>query len=49
MLPNSAETIEKLARELERQRLSAKLQECKTLEEFEKVRDELKAQCDKME
>ena len=47
MLSNSAETIERLARELERQRLSAKLSECQTLEDFKKVAEELKAQCEK--
>ena len=42
MLPNSAETIEKLARALEREKLLAKLNECKTLEDYEKVREELR-------
>lgn len=46
MLPNSAETIEKLARALERERLLAKLNECQTLEDYERVKAELKAQCE---
>ena len=43
MLPNSAETIEKLARALEREKLLARLNECVSLEDFQKVREELKA------
>ena len=36
-MPNTAETIEKLARQLERQRVLTDLQECKTLEEFQEL------------
>lgn len=45
MMPNAAETIERLAKTCERQRIFSMLQECKTLEEYEKVKSELKAQC----
>lgn len=43
MMPNAAEVIERLARALEQERILAKLNECKTLEDYEKVRDELRA------
>lgn len=42
MMPNAAETIEKLARALEREKLLSKLNECKTLEEYKKVHEELR-------
>lgn len=45
MFENAAETIEKLARDLERQKLLAELNECKTLQDFEKVREELRSHC----
>ena len=46
MMPNAAETIEKLARELERQKILSELQECTTLEEFEEYVEKLKAKCE---
>lgn len=46
MMPNAAETIEKLARALERERLLSKLSECVTLEDYERVKSELRAQCE---
>ena len=44
MMPNSAETIERLARELERQKILMELLECKTLEDYEEIVKKLKAQ-----
>lgn len=44
MMPNSAETIERLARELERQKILMELLECKTLDDYEKLVEKLKAQ-----
>lgn len=46
MMPNSAETIERLARELERQKILMDLLECKTLEDYEAVVNKLKAKSD---
>lgn len=47
MIPNSAETIERLARELERQKILMELLECKTLEDYETFVNKLKAQMEK--
>ena len=47
MMPDAAEVIERLARALEQERILAKMNECKTLEDFEKVREELKIQTEK--
>jgi len=47
MMPNAAETIEKLARELERQKLLSELQECNTLEDYQAYVEKLKAKCEK--
>lgn len=46
MMQNAAETIEKLARELERQKILSELQDCKTLEEYEAYVEKLKAKCE---
>lgn len=46
MMPNAAETIERLARELERQKILSELQECKTLVEYEAYVEKLKAKCE---
>lgn len=46
MMPNAAETIERLARELERQKILSELQECDTLEEFQEYVEKLKAKCE---
>lgn len=45
MMPNSAETIERLARELERQKILMELQECQTLEDYQELVKKLRAQC----
>ena len=37
IMPNTAETIENLARKLERVRILNDLKECKTLEEFQEL------------
>ena len=49
MIMYNTETIERLSRELERQQLLMNLNDCKTLEDFEKFRDELKERCEKYE
>ncbi len=36
-MPNSAETIEKLEKQLEQQKFLVDLQECQTLEDFQKL------------
>ena len=46
MMPNSAEVIEKLARELERQKILSELLECKSLEDYEAYVEKLKAKCE---
>lgn len=46
MMPNGAETIEKLARELERQKLLVRFSECQTLDDFKKALEELRAKCE---
>ena len=42
MMPNAAEVIERLARALEQERILAKMNECNTLEDYERVREELR-------
>lgn len=44
-MPNTAETIEKLARQLERQRVLTDLKECKTLEDFQKLTEKYESLC----
>lgn len=44
-MPNTAETIEKLARKLERQRVLSDLKECRTLEEFQELTKKYAALC----
>ena len=46
-MPNSAETIEKLARQLEQQKILSDLQDCHTLEDFQKLVEKYKAICQK--
>lgn len=45
-MSNSAETIEKLARQLEQQKINAELQSCETLEDFKKLAEKYKAICE---
>lgn len=45
-LPNSAETIEKLAKQLEQQKFYSDLKECETLEDFQKLVEKYKAICE---
>ncbi len=45
-MPNSAETIEKLARQLEQQKFLADLKECETIEDFKKLIEKYTALCD---
>lgn len=44
-MPNAAETIEALARKLERVRIFNDLKECKTLEEFQELTKKYEALC----
>lgn len=44
-MPNTAEMIEKLARQLERQRLLTDLKECKTLEDFQNLTEKYESLC----
>lgn len=44
-MPNTAETIEILARKLERVRVLNDLKECKTLEEFQELTRKYEALC----
>lgn len=46
IMSNSAETIEKLARQLEQQKINAELQSCETLEDFKKLAEKYKAICE---
>lgn len=48
MMPNSADTIESLARELERQKILMELLECKTFDDYETFVAKLKVQTEKM-
>ena len=45
-MSNSAETIEKLAKQLEQQKFLADLQECQTLEDFQKLVKKYKTICE---
>ena len=45
-LPNSAETIEKLAKQLEQQKFYSDLKECETLEDFQKLVEKYKTICE---
>lgn len=44
-MPTNVEVIEKLARQLERERINNDLQNCKTLEEFEEVKKKYELLC----
>lgn len=44
-MPNSAETIENLARKLERARILNDLKECKTLEEYQELTRKYEVMC----
>lgn len=44
-MPNSAETIESLARKLERVRILNDLKECKTLEEYQELTKKYETLC----
>jgi len=44
-MPNTAETIEILARKLERARVLNDLKECKTLEEYQELTKKYEALC----
>lgn len=44
-MPNAAETIENLARKLERARILNDLKECKTLEEFQELTKKYETLC----
>ena len=44
-MPNSAETIEILARKLERARILNDLKECKTLEEYQELTKKYESLC----
>ena len=44
-MPNAAETIEDLARKLERVRMLNDLKECKTLEDFQELTKKYEALC----
>lgn len=48
-MPNNADVIEKLARQLEQQKFLNDLQSCKTLEDFEKLTEKYKEICEKHE
>lgn len=44
-MPNNAETIERLARQLEQQKFLNDLRECKTIEDFQKLTEKYEAIC----
>lgn len=48
-MPNNAEVIEKLARQLEQQKLLNDLLNCKTLEDFQELVKKYQDLCDKHE
>lgn len=48
-MPNNAETIEKLARQLEQQKILNDLQSCVTLEDFKKLVEKYEAICGKQD
>lgn len=45
-MPNSAETIERLTRELEQQKFYLELRECKTMEDFQALTEKYKTICE---
>lgn len=45
IVPNTAETIESLARKLERMRILNDLKECKTLEDFQNLTQKYETLC----
>lgn len=45
-MPNSAETIERLTRELEQQKFYLELSNCKTMEDFQALTEKYKAICE---
>lgn len=45
-MPNSAETVEKLTRQLERHKMLADLKECETLEDLQKLVEKYTALCE---
>ncbi|MCD7865881.1 MAG: hypothetical protein LUG54_07730 [Clostridiales bacterium] len=45
LMPSSAETIEALARKLERSRILLDLKECKTLEDFLEITEKYETLC----
>lgn len=46
-MPNNAETIEKMAKQLEQQKILNDLQSCQTLEDFQKLVEKYEAICSK--
>ena len=44
-MPNASETIEKLAKKLERMKILNDLRDCETLEDFEKLKNKYEAIC----
>lgn len=46
IMPTSAEVIEKLARQLERERINNDLQNCITIEDYEAVKKKYETLCD---
>lgn len=45
-MPTSADTIEKLAKQLEQQKIYSDLKDCKTLEDFQKLVEKYKILCE---
>ena len=45
-MPTSAETIERLTRELEQQKFYLELRECKTIEDFQALTEKYKNICE---
>lgn len=45
-MPNNAEVIEKLAKQLEQQKFLNDLQSCETLEDFKKLTEKYKTICE---
>ncbi len=45
-MPNNAETIEKLAKQLEQQKILLELKSCKTLEDFQKLTEKYESICE---
>lgn len=48
-MPNNAEVIEKLARQLEQQKILNDLLNCETLEDFKALTDKYKSICEEQE